>query len=108
MQLTLARINLMSVGQNHALPNKQADPAGYTSQLLALWLFCQISLCYYRQVLFEGTLHSPERIFLGLDDISFSKENCSAIPNDVIKGKLLKSALNKLFGSTELVLIQLK
>lgn len=109
MQWTLPRINLASVGQKHALPNKQADPAGYTCQLLAPWLFRQLyHLCYYWQVLFEGTLHSPERIFLGLDDISFSKENCSVIPNNVLKGKWLKSAINKLFESADLVLLELK
>ena len=64
-------------------------------------LFCLISLCCYRQVSFEGTLQSPEQILLGLDDITFSKENCSVIPNDGLKGKLLKSTTNKLIPFTQ-------
>ena len=43
---------------------------------------------FYQQISFKGTLDSAEVIFLGVDDISFSREKCNIIPNDGQKGML--------------------
>ncbi|PFX12596.1 G-protein coupled receptor GRL101, partial [Stylophora pistillata] len=58
------------------------------------WIFAQVPVNLGEhqrqfQILFKGTLESAEVIFLGIDDISFSKEKCNAIPNDGQNDKCL-------------------
>ena len=56
----------------------------------SLFFFVCLFVCFffYQQIAFKGTLDSAEVIFLGVDDISFSREKCNIIPNDGQKGML--------------------
>ncbi|XP_020625530.1 uncharacterized protein LOC110062928 [Orbicella faveolata] len=86
----------LKVSIHHPENNSDVITLWSTAYRSNRWVYVQLPLIQNFtsfKVLFEGTLQSPERILLGLDDISFSKETCSVIPNDGLKGKLLKSTI---------------